>query len=126
MRGGAGDDRDLAGHLDAHATPLTTARRHHFGGAQRADFNIGREADPEDLARLASGLALLEQFFPVGELLSLLECALIIAAVVGQTRGGLERKLARLGKVLLTDLDAVQAEFSGNQVPYPLDTASGF
>ena len=41
VRRRAGDDGNLAGHLDAHAAPFPTTGGHHLGGPERANFDIG-------------------------------------------------------------------------------------
>ena len=41
VRRRAGDDGNLARHLDAHAAPFPTTGGHHLRGAERANFNIG-------------------------------------------------------------------------------------
>src|SRR2546429_6160654 len=50
VRRGAGDDRYLARHLDAHAAPFPSAGGHHLRRAERADFHVGAEADAEEPA----------------------------------------------------------------------------
>src|SRR5262249_11403431 len=61
VRRGAGDDGDLARHFDADTAPFPAAGRHHFGRAERADFDVGAQADSEDSAGAPGGVALLEQ-----------------------------------------------------------------
>ena len=126
MRRGAGYDGDLAAHFDADAAPFPTARCHHFRWPERADFDVGGNANAKHPAGLARRLALLEQFVPAGNLLGLLQRALVIAAVVSEAGGRHEGKLGGFREILLTHLDRIQAEFGGDQVHQAFDHIGRF
>ena len=61
----AGDDSDFPGHFDAYTAPFPAASRHHLRGTERADFDVGREADAKKLAGLPGRVPLPGQLVPV-------------------------------------------------------------
>ncbi len=121
VRRDAGDHRHLAGDLHAHRSPFPAAGGHCLRRPHRADLDVGRDADARQLARRASGVAILHELIPVRELLRLRQRALIVAAVVGEAARGRERELRRLRKVLQPDLEAIDAELVRDDVHQPLD-----
>src|SRR5260370_1302570 len=91
----AGDPRHFPRDLDPDATPFPSARGHGLRRTERAYLNIGRNADPEEPARLPRRVSLLEELRPLGELLRLLEPGLLFPPSVHEPRPALPRHLPR-------------------------------
>ena len=62
---------------------------------------------------------MLEQFFPVGDSLRLLERALVVAAVVGQSSRCMEREFRRLREILQANLYRINVQLIGDEIHDP-------
>ena len=128
VRGGAGDDLDLAGGQHPHARVLPAAgavveRAEHPGRRQAAHLGERRDADAEldRVAGLAALLLLGPQLVVPEHLLGPRGRGLVVAGVVLHAGDRGERELVVLDPVLLADRERVDADLDGELVHQPLD-----
>src|SRR4051812_11760845 len=87
---------------------------------RRRDFEVGADRDPPQLALLAAFFLALGEIGVIGDLERLVEHALEIAAVVGNSRGRGERHLRGLDKIALAQRQPVDAHFLGGAIDQAL------
>src|ERR1041384_267463 len=102
--------------FNSHGRAFPSAGGGRLRRTDRADFYVSRNTDAYDTSLLASLLLLVAHRLVVGHRKSLVERALIIAAVIEQTGCGLERELGGLRKVLAAYLYRVHPKFGRDKV----------
>src|SRR5215510_8617411 len=122
----AGQYRDFTRRLYSDGCALPSACRSRGRRTDRADFDIGRNADSDDSSLLTGLLLIRAHLIVICNTERLLQRSLVIAAVVKEPGRGLERKLTWLGEVLATHFNGIQPKLRGNQVRASLDHLCSF
>src|SRR5947209_609167 len=104
----------LAGRLYSNGCALPTARWHRLRRTERADFNVSRNAYADNSSFIARTLLLFAQACVVRVMKSLVERGFVVAAIVEESRRGLERKLIGLRKIPAPDFDRIKPKLCGN------------
>ncbi len=126
MRRSAGQHRHFAGRIDLDRGAFPSAGRRGRRRTERADLAVSGEADAHQTSLLPRFGLFLAQLRIIHQLQRLLQRGFIVAAVVGQSGGGGERKLVGLRKVLQPNLRRVHLQFGRQHVHHALDAVRGF
>src|SRR5690625_2418029 len=132
VRGGSGNDLDLAGgqHPDGGVLPSAGAvvqPAQHAAGGQPGQFHerAHPDAQPDRVPGVVPAFLLGAQAVVVEEFQCPVGGLVVVGRVVGQARDGGVRELLPPDPVAAAHLDRVHAEFHGQFVQHPLDAEGG-
>src|SRR5216683_3271177 len=121
VRGRSGEDGHFSGGLHPNSCALPTPRRNRRRGSERADLRVRRDANPNQPALIPQRALLLAQLFDSGDFQGAVERLPIVAAVVGQPRGGLEWELLGVRHVPASQVGRIDVHLIGDDVHQSLD-----